>query len=243
MTIPFLSILLLIPLAGALLTLAIPKRLRGLICALGCLFSLATTILSGYLWWSVAVEGGGSMLFVEEQAWIPELEIFYTVGVDGLSAPMLFLTGLLTTLALFYSAFEIQDRVREFFVLFLLLETGMLGVFLALDLVLFYVFWELGLVPMFLLIGVWGGERREYAAIKFFLYTLAGSVFGLLGILAVYYDTGTFNILEAAALRPFADNLTWATLVFWALFVAFGIKVTAEAWGLRHDEDCATVLS
>jgi len=225
MTIPFLSILLLLPFAGALIILLIPKQRKGLICTLGCLLTLSTLILSSYLWWSVGVIGDGGMLFVEEYAWIPELDISYSVGVDGLSAPMLFLTGLLTTLALFYSAFEVQDRLREFFVLFLLLETGMLGVFVSLDLVLFYAFWELGLVPMFLIIGIWGGERREYAAIKFFLYTLAGSVFGLLGILAVYYDTGTFNILEAAALRPFADNLTWATLVFWALFVAFAIKV------------------
>jgi NADH-quinone oxidoreductase subunit M len=109
--------------------------------------------------------------------------------------------------------------------LFLLLETGMLGVFLSLDLILFYVFWEVGLVPMFLLIGVWGGKRREYAAIKFFLYTLTGSVFGLLAILAVYHDTGTFNILEAAAAHPFADNITWASLVFWGLFVAFAVKI------------------
>jgi len=225
MTFPFLSILLLLPFAGALILLLIPKGKRGLICALGCLFSLSTLILSGYLWGAVGFRGAGTMHFVENYAWIPELEINYSVGVDGLSAPMLFLTGLLTTLALFYSAFEIKDRIKEFFILFLLLEIGMLGVFVAIDLVLFYVFWELGLVPMFLLIGVWGGERREYAAIKFFLYTLAGSVFGLLGILAVYYDTGTFNILEAAALRPFADNLTWATIVFWTFFVSFAIKV------------------
>ena len=225
MAFPFLSILLALPIAGALIILLVPKDKTVLVCVLGCLFSLFTLILGGYIWGAVAIRGGEAMRFVENRAWIPELSITYTLGVDGLSAPMLFLTGLLTTLALFYSAFEIEERVKEFFILFLLLETGMLGVFIALDLVLFYFFWELGLVPMFLLIGVWGGERREYAAIKFFLYTLAGSVFGLLGILAVYYDTGTFNILEAAARRPFADNLTWATLVFWALFVAFGIKV------------------
>ncbi len=225
MTFPLLSILLLLPLAGAFVILLIPKDKAVLICTLGCLFAFLTLILSGYLWGTVASLGAESMHFIENRAWIPELDITYTVGVDGLSAPMLFLTGLLTTLSLFYSAFEIKDRIKEFFILFLLLETGMLGVFISLDLVLFYVFWELGLVPMFLLIGVWGGERREYAAIKFFLYTLAGSVFGLLGILAVYYDTGTFSILEAATLRPFADNLTWATLIFWAFFVAFGIKV------------------
>ena len=131
---------------------------------------------------------------------------------------MIALAGLLTLLALFYSSFTVKERVKEYFILFLMLETGMLGVFMSLDMILFYVFWEVGLVPMFLLIGVWGGQRREYAAIKFFIYTLAGSVFGLLGILAIYHETGTFNIMEAAAAMPFAGDPRWATIVFWALF-------------------------
>jgi NADH-quinone oxidoreductase subunit M len=102
---------------------------------------------------------------------------------------------------------------------------GMLGVFLSLDLIMFYVFWEIGLVPMFLLIGVWGGERREYAAIKFFLYTLVGSVAMLLAILAVYFDTGTFSIIDAAKLQPFAGNWPLAVLAFFGFFLGFAIKV------------------
>ncbi|MGD9029902.1 MAG: NADH-quinone oxidoreductase subunit M, partial [Anaerolineae bacterium] len=142
-------------------------------------------------------------------------------------APLLFLTALLTTLVTFYSSHTIDVRVKEYYFLFLLLQMGMNGVFLSLDLVLFYVFWEIGLVPMFLLIGVWGGERRLYAAIKFFLYTLVGSVAMLLAIIGVYFQTGTFGILEAAAAQPFAGNFTWAAIAFWAFFIAFAIKVPA----------------
>jgi NADH-quinone oxidoreductase subunit M len=205
--------------------LFLPKDRVTLIRWVGTTGAFASLALATYIWWAVGSTDASTMQFVEHYPWIPDLGLMYTLGVDGLSAPMLFLSGLLTTLVLFYSAFTIKMRVKEYYLLFLLLETGMLGVFLSLDMILFYVFWEVGLVPMFLLIGTWGGERREYASIKFFLYTLTGSVFGLLGILAVYHQTGTFNVLEAAAARPFADDPTWATLTFWALFVAFAVKI------------------
>jgi NADH-quinone oxidoreductase subunit M len=165
------------------------------------------------------------MYLVENHPWIAEFSVMYTLGVDGISAPMITITSFLSSLVLFYSAFTLKERVKEFYVLFMVLETGMFGVFLALDLVLFYVFWEVGLVPMFLIIGVWGGKRREYAAIKFFLYTLSGSVFSLLAILTVFFHTGTFNILEAAAASPFSENLLWGNISFWAFFVAFAIKI------------------
>ncbi len=159
--------------------------------------------------------------------WITALNVHYHLGVDGLSVPLVFLTTLLTTLGLWYSAQTIKTRVREFFFLFLLLEMGMIGVFVSLDLVLFYVFWELGLVPMYLLIGVWGQpkDRPQYSAIKFFLYTMAGSVLMLLAIIGIYLSVGTFDIVEAARLKPFADNFTLASLAFWAFFIAFAIKV------------------
>ncbi len=225
MVFPVLTVLLFTPLLGALVVLLIPRKQIAIVRTVAVIFALTSLVLAAYVWWATAQAGPSEMQFVIDRAWVPDLDLRYTVGVDGLSAPMVFLSALLTTLALFYSAFTVNERVKEYYLLFLLLETGTLGVFLSLDLILFYVFWEIGLVPMFLLIGVWGGERREYAAIKFFIYTLAGSVFGLLGILAVYYQTGTFNVLDAAAARPFADNLTWATVVFWALFVAFAIKI------------------
>ncbi|MGC9469805.1 MAG: complex I subunit 4 family protein [Anaerolineae bacterium] len=225
MTFPILTVTLFLPLLGALIVLLIPKKWVGVVRVVGIGVALASLVLASYIWWVVGSGDPGKMHFVVDRNWIPDLDLMYTLGVDGLSAPMVFLSALLTTLALFYSAFTVKERVKEYYLLFLLLETGTLGVFLSLDLILFYVFWEVGLVPMFLLIGVWGGARREYAAIKFFIYTLAGSVFGLLGILAVYHETGTFNLLQAAAARPFADNVTWATVVFWALFVAFAIKI------------------
>ncbi len=157
----------------------------------------------------------------------PQLNSFYHMGVDGLSIPLIFLTALLSTLGLYYSSFTIKKRVKEFFFLFLLLEMGMIGVFVALDFVLFYVFWEIGLVPMYFLIGIWGQakDRPRYAAIKFFIYTLVGSVAMMLAILAIYFQTGTFDILEAARLQPFAGNLTVASLAFWGFMLAFMIKV------------------
>jgi NADH-quinone oxidoreductase subunit M len=147
------------------------------------------------------------------------------MGADGLSSIMLVLTALLSTLCYYYSIYTINKRVKEYYFLFLLLQVGMSGVFVSLDFIFFYVFWEIGLVPMYLLIGVWGGERRIYASIKFFLYTLAGSMAMLLAIIGVYLATGTFNILDAAAAQPFAGNFALSAAAFWAFFIAFAIKV------------------
>ena len=130
------------------------------------------------------------MQFEESVPWIPALNVYYQVGVDGISVPFVFLTALLTTLCLFYSSYTINERVKEFFALFLLLEMGMFGVFISLDFVLFYVFWEIGLVPMYLLIGIWGGKTGLYAAIKFFLYTLVGQRGHAAGHPGLYFNTG-----------------------------------------------------
>jgi NADH-quinone oxidoreductase subunit M len=231
MNFPILSVTLFTPLVGALITLLIPRDKVQLIRWVGILVSLITLVLGGILWYTVAVGGPADMQLQEDYEWIPAFNVFYRLGLDGLSAPMVFLTGLLTVLSLFYSARTIDFRVKEYYFLFLLLEMGMFGVFMSLDLILFYVFWEIGLVPMFLLIGVWGGKRREYAAIKFFLYTLVGSVFMLLSIIAVYFQTGTFSILDIAAHaveQPlFAASPGLATAAFWAFFIAFAIKVPA----------------
>jgi NADH-quinone oxidoreductase subunit M len=227
MNFPILSVTLFAPLVGALLIMVIPREDVKTIRRIGIAFAFLTLILTTVIWVGMAQAGGDEMQYQERSPWIPVFNVWYNIGVDGLSAPMLFLTALLTALSLFYSARTIKTRVKEYYFLFLLLQLGMFGVFLSLDLVLFYVFWEIGLVPMFLLIGVWGGARREYAAIKFFLYTLVGSVAMLLAIIGVYFQTGTFGILEAAAAQPFAGNFTWASVAFWAFFVAFAIKVPA----------------
>jgi len=229
MNFPILSITLFAPLVGALLVMVIPREDVKTIRRIGTAFACLTLILTTIVWVGVAQAGSGEMQYLEDHPWIPAFNIRYHLGVDGLSAPMIFLTALLTALSLFYSARDIEMRVKEYYFLFLLLEMGMFGVFIALDLVLFYVFWEIGLVPMFLLIGVWGGERREYAAIKFFLYTLAGSVAMLLAIIGVYFQTASFEIpeiAEAATVQPlFAESPALAVAAFWAFFVAFAIKV------------------
>lgn len=221
---PILSVTLLIPLAGALLIMVIPREDARTIRRVGIFFAFLSLVLTTVIWVLVA-PNAGAMQLEEKYPWIQAFNINFHLGVDGLSAPMIFLTALLTTLSLFYSARTIEDRVKEYYFLFLLLEMSMLGVFLSLDMVMYYVFWEIELVPMFLLIGVWGGKNRKYASLKFFLYTMAGSVFMLLAIIGVYLQTGTFNILEAIAAQPFAGNFTVASMAFWAFFVAFAIKV------------------
>lgn len=220
-----------VPLAGVLLILLIPKEEERTIKQMSVGISFVPLVLSIVLWFAYNQQAGGFQ-FETNSAWIPAIGVNYHVGADGLSIPLVFLTTLLTTLGLIYSSYTITKRVKEFFLLFLLLEMGMLGVFVSLDLVLFYVFWEIGLVPMYLLIGIWGQERDrpQYAAIKFFLYTLIGSVAMLLAILGLYFNHGTFDIVRLSTeLGPdnpvFHGNGWAAAAAFWAFFVAFAIKV------------------
>ncbi len=229
-----LTIITFVPLIGALLTLLpwgrwlkLDKAREERLIKYGAIaISLLPLGLAIALWFGYNKAIGG-MQFQVDVPWIPMLNINYHMGVDGLSVPLVFLTTFLTTLGLYYSSRVIKVRVREFFFLFLLLEMGMLGVFVSLDLVLFYVFWEVGLVPMYFLIGIWGQpkDRPQYSAIKFFLYTLTGSIFMLLAILGIYFTTGTFDMLEAARLQPFAGNVVLSSLAFFAFFLAFAIKV------------------
>lgn len=228
--VPWLTLLVLLPILGSVIVLFVPKES---IKQFAVVWSLVPLAVAGYLWLAVFNPYSGAMQLQETYRWIDSLNVQYHVGIDGVSMPLIFLTTLLTTVALFYSAYTIEHRIREFFFMFLLLETGMLGVFVSLDFFLFYVFWELGLVPMYFLIAIWGHaeDRPQYSAIKFFLYTLAGSVFMLLAIIALYINTstattpGTFDLLELAAKHPFANDWGFASLAFWAIFVAFAIKV------------------
>jgi NADH-quinone oxidoreductase subunit M len=225
MTIPYLlTLITFVPLLGAIIVLFLPDERT--IKTFSIAISIIPLILSIILWLGYNPSAGG-MQFQENYPWIPGINVWYRLGVDGISVPLVFLTALLTTLSLYYSASTITRRVREFFALFLLLQTGMTGVFVSLDLVLFYVFWEVGLVPMFLLIGIWGQpqDRPQYSAIKFFLYTLVGSVAMLLAFIGVYLTTGTWSIAEAARLRPMHLNFSLASLAFWGIFLAFAIKV------------------
>jgi len=224
-----------VPLAGALVVMFIPKGNAGAIKAASIVVSLIPLALSIWLWF--AYKTGGAQFpngaqFGVNVPWIPSLGVSFAMGADGISVPLIFLTALLTTLSLVYSII-INERPKEYFWMFLLLETGMLGVFTSLDFVLFFVFWEVSLVPMYFLIGIWGGPQREYAAIKFFLYTMVGSMTMLLAILAMYFSPEvtklagghTFNMLAIAKAHPYAMNAPVAALVFWGLFLGFAIKV------------------
>ena len=176
--------------------------------------------------------------FVEKVSWISahlpligDINIEYFVGIDGISAPMILLTGLVCFTATFAS-FGVKKAVKGFFAMYLLLDAGMMGVFVSLDFFLFYVFWELMLLPMYFLIGIWGGPRKEYAAIKFFLYTLVGSVFMLLVVIALYFAVGSFNMLDMMDPSKYDPNsllaglhTNWRYVAFMALFIGFAIKV------------------
>jgi NADH-quinone oxidoreductase subunit M len=166
--------------------------------------------------------------FVERASWVPFFRAEYFVGVDGISITMVVLTALLSFLCIFAS-FGIEKGVKGYFALFLLLETGMMGVFCALDFLLFFVFWEMMLLPMYFLIGIWGGPRREYAAIKFFLYTLLGSVLLLVTILYLYFaaDPHTFDMTRLREVAAAHVPLEVQLLLWAALFIGFAIKIPA----------------
>lgn len=224
-----LLILLIWPLISVLLVVLTPSDNTRLIKWGSIIASLLPLGITIYMLYVYDFSAGG-MEFVVQIPWVESLNTSIHLGADGLSLPLLFLTALLSTLSIYYSAGVIHTREKEYFALFHLLELSMLGVFVALDYVLFYFFWEISLVPMYLLIGIWGGKNRNYASIKFFIYTLVGSVAMLLAILGTYFATGTFDILESAALQPFMNfppdkALLFSSLAFWGFFLGFAFKV------------------
>lgn len=221
-----LSLITFTPLAGAILLLFVPGWNKRAVRVIATLFTAVPLALSVWLATQFDVASPG-IQFLRKIPWISAFHIHYSVGVDGLSLSMVLLTALLSLLAVIAS-YGIENRVKEFFLWFLILETGMMGVFVALDFFLFYVFWELTLVPMYFLIGIWGGPKKEYAAVKFFLYTLFGSVFLLLGMLAIYFasEPRTFDLMELATQsgRFGGHYFIW---VFLALYVGFAVKIPA----------------
>ena len=234
-----LSIILFTPLVGALVLLFVPKENKDAVRWIANLFSLGGFLVSLPLvpmFWAQRFEPGFKFIEGTPNNWIPSIGAGYVIGIDGISFLLIMLTTLLGWISILSSWTAIENRVKEYYVWFLILQTGMLGVFMALDFFLFFVFWEAMLVPMYLLIGIWGGPRKLYAAIKFFLYTLAGSVLMLLGILFLYFHhhvlTGiyTFSLtaLYETAPKIYSDPAygpTVATLLFFAFFFAFAIKV------------------
>ncbi len=219
-----LSILIFLPVVGAVLLALTPRGSRGLQKQIGLVVSLVVFCLSLLL--LRGFQPTAEMQFQEHGRWLPSYGISYHLGIDGLSLWLILLTTFLTPLALLGSWTSIESRVKEFGIFMLLLEAGMLGVFCALDLFLFYVFWEAMLIPMYFLIGIWGHERRIYAAVKFFLYTMAGSVLMLVAFLVLYRVTGaqSFGILDLQSSAPGVDPALQMWL-FAACALAFAIKV------------------
>jgi NADH-quinone oxidoreductase subunit M len=223
-SLPLLSTIIFLPLVGALFIVfirgneAVVARNSRQVALLTCVIVF---ILSLTLWSSFEEQQLGFQ-FVENRAWIPFFQTRYHVGVDGISLFFILLTTLLTPLCLLSSWRSIGQRVREYMVAFLVLETLLIGVFCALDLVVFYIFFEAVLIPMVLIIGIWGGERRIYACFKFFLYTLLGSVLMLVAILVLYSKTGTTDLPAIMDMQLSWDVQRWLWLAF---FVAFAVKI------------------
>jgi NADH-quinone oxidoreductase subunit M len=252
---PILSFLTFLPVIGMIIILFLPKEQTKLIRVFTLVITGIQLIGAAFLlsWYNKSLGGFNnpdSFQFIEKFrwiditgfSWIGQIKIDYYLGIDGLSVPMVLLTALISFIATL-SSWSIEKSVKGYFLMFLLLDTGMMGVFVSLDFFLFYIFWELMLLPMYFLIGIWGGPRREYAAIKFFLYTLFGSVFMLLVMIGLYFSTTetlangtkifTFNLVEMmnpansyaggvlSALNP--HNLRFAAYI--ALFVGFAIKI------------------
>ena len=215
-----------IPIAGMVVVLCLPSAAHNLIRWTAAIATVPPLLLAIWLFVNFDRSQAGFQ-FVEHSRWIPSFNIEYFVGVDGISITMVLLTALLSFICMFAS-FGIEKAVKGYFALFLLLDAAMMGVFVALDFFLFYIFWELMLLPMYFLIGIWGGPRREYAAIKFFLYTLAGSVLMLLALLALYFSQTphTFDMTKLMAAHASYPH-HFQIIVWIALFIGFAIKIPA----------------
>jgi len=221
-----LTLMIFIPLFGAAVVLALPAKAHNAIRGAATTFSVFPVFLAIRLLHYFQADAPGFQ-FVQRGAWIPAFHIEYFVGVDGISIAMVVLTALLCFICMIAS-FGIEKGVKGYYALFLLLEAGMLGVFCALDFFLFFVFWEMMLLPMYFLIGIWGGPRREYAAIKFFLYTLLGSVLMLVSILYLYFASGqSFDMTRLAELTAGKIDMRVQLLLWTALFIGFAIKIPA----------------
>jgi NADH-quinone oxidoreductase subunit M len=216
-----------LPVVGAVVLLFLPATREKLVLAVGTAFA-ALALLAGVV---IALRfdygvGGGAIQFQTKTQWIPQIDATYHIGLDGVSLPLFVLTLLVSLLCLIYTWWHVPEpgHAKAFVALVLLLETGMTGTFVALDLVLFFIFFEVVLVPMYFMIGIWGGPNREYAAVKFFLFTLFGSIFMLLGFLALWINAGTFDMIELRETGIDASSF-FQNVVFLGLFLGFAIKV------------------
>ncbi|BAN69378.1 NADH-quinone oxidoreductase subunit M [endosymbiont of unidentified scaly snail isolate Monju] len=218
---PILSVVIWLPIIGGLLVLGSGDRAPNVTRWLALLVSILTFVLSIPLYTGFDVSTA-QMQFVENLPWIPAFDVSYHLGVDGISMPLILLTTFITILVIIAGWEVIQYKPSQYMAAFLIMEGVMVGVFAALDAMLFYVFWEAMLIPMFIIIGIWGGPRRVYATIKFFLYTFLGSVFMLVALIYMYFKSGSMEIL---AFHDLKLNLTEQVLIFIAFLLAFAVKV------------------
>ena len=220
---PLLSLLIFLPLVGAVLILVLARGDEAVVARNSRWTALWTSainfVLSLFIWVHFDTTTA-DFQFVEYAVWMPAFNINYKMGIDGISMLFVLLTTLLTPICVLSSWECIQNRVKEYMISFLVLETFMIGMFCSLDMVVFYIFFEAVLIPMFVIIGVWGGPGRVYAAFKLFLYTLLGSVLMLLALLAMYFTTGSTDIPTLMAYRFPVEMQIWLWLAFFASFAS-----------------------
>ena len=243
-----LTTLVFLPIVGALiigLFIREPSRVR-MVAAAVTILELVLAIWIFFLFQQGDYQNIDGMGFVEKFAgWIPTLQIQYHIGIDGLSAPLILLCALLGMCAVFAS-WNVSLRVREYFIWLLVLQTAVTGVFVSLDLILFFIFWELELLPMYFLISIWGTGRKEYSAMKFLIFTLLGGAFMLIGILAVFLSVGSFNIVDLPFLLEGAGLILPSGFIFTLFFIAFAVKLPVwpvHSWLPDAHTDAPTAVS
>ncbi|HIE18035.1 MAG TPA: NADH-quinone oxidoreductase subunit M [Dehalococcoidia bacterium] len=242
----YLTTIIFLPLAGLVIIALLPRPEPRTVKFVALAFTLSSFAMSMLMFCLFDRSAGaiGQIQFEEKVSWIPTINAFYHLGVDGLSLPLVVLTTFLGFLAVLVS-WHIGTRHREYFIWLLLLETSILGVFCSLDLILFFLFWELELIPMYFLISIWGSARKEYSAIKYVIYTLLGSAFMLAGILSIYFTTGSLSMMELAGLIP-AKSIIPLAAMFFLLLIGFAIKlpvVPFHTWLPDAHTDAPTAAS
>jgi len=241
----YLTTIIFLPALGAVIIAFIPGLSNRVIKWLSALFTLVPLALSVYLF-AIFDRASGAIQFEEKLSWIPAINAHYHLGVDGISLPLVILMALLGFLVVLIS-WKIDLRPREYFAWLLLLETSILGVFCSLDLLLFFLFWEIEVIPMYFLISIWGTGRKEYSAIKYVIYTLFGSAFMLAGILSLYFATGSLSMVDIAqGGMAMVQSVMPAAAIFWLLIIGFAVKLPVfplHTWLPDAHTDAPTAVS
>jgi len=241
----YLTTIIFLPALGAVIIAFIPGLSNRVIKWLSALFTLVPLALSVYLF-AIFDRSSGAIQFEEKLSWIPAINAHYHLGVDGISLPLVILMALLGFLVVLIS-WKIDLRPREYFAWLLLLETSILGVFCSLDLLLFFLFWEIEVIPMYFLISIWGTGRKEYSAIKYVIYTLFGSAFMLAGILSLYFATGSLSMVDIAqGGMAMVQSVMPAAAIFWLLIIGFAVKLPVfplHTWLPDAHTDAPTAVS